>query len=75
MENSKQGYSEITRLRVPNTLHDTNVLETADNLNFFNITYRTLILHEMHINLSKTEYTKSGYQFHNIHLIQIILTK
>ena len=35
MENSKQGYSESTRLRIPNTLHDKNSPGTADNLKIY----------------------------------------
>ena len=53
MENAKQGYSEITRLRVPNTLHNKNLPETADNLKFINITDSTLIQHEMHTTFQK----------------------
>ena len=53
MENAKQGYSEITRLRIPNTLHNKNLAETSDNLKFINITDSTLIQHEMHTSFQK----------------------
>ena len=47
MENSKQGYSEITKLRIPNTRFNPLLPESAINMKYFSITDSTLIRYEM----------------------------
>ena len=47
MENSKQGYSEITKLHIPNTHYNPLLPESAVNMKFFSITNNDLIRYEM----------------------------
>ena len=47
MENSKQGYSEITKLRILNTQFNPNLPESAVNMKYFSITNSDLIKYEM----------------------------
>ena len=47
MENSKQGYSEITKLRIPNTRFNPLLPESAINMKYFSITNSDLIRYEM----------------------------
>ena len=47
MENSKQGYSEITKLRIPNTRFNPLLPESAINMKYFSITDNDLIRYEM----------------------------
>ena len=47
MENSKQGYSEITKLRIPNKLYNPLLPESAANMEYFSITNSDLIRYEI----------------------------
>ena len=47
MENSKQGYSEVTKLRIPNTRFNPLLPESALNMKYFTITDDDLIRYEM----------------------------
>ena len=47
MEKSKQGYSEITKLHIPNTHYNPLLPESAVNMKFFSITNNDLIRYEM----------------------------
>ena len=47
MENSKQGYSEITKLRISNTRFNPLLPESAENMKYFSITNSDLIRYEM----------------------------
>ena len=47
MENSKQGYSEITKLRIPNTRYNPLLPESAINMKYFSITDNDLIRYEL----------------------------
>ena len=47
MENSKQGYSEVTKLRIPNTKFNPLLPDTALNMKFYTITDDDLIRYEM----------------------------
>ena len=47
MENSKQGYSEVTKLRIPNTLFNHLLPESAVNMKYYSITNSDLIRYEM----------------------------
>ena len=48
IESSKQGYSEITRLRIKNPSFDENKQEDATNIPFFEITNSKQINIELH---------------------------
>ena len=47
MENSKSGYSEITKLRIPNPNYNNTLPNTAQNIPFFTITDGDLIRYNM----------------------------
>ena len=47
MENSKRGYSEITKLRIPNTQFNPLLPESAVNMKYYSITQDDLIRYEM----------------------------
>ena len=47
MENSKRGYSKITKLRIKNTLYNPLLPESAVNMEYFSITNSDLIRYEM----------------------------
>ena len=47
MENSKQGYSEVTKLRIPNTKFNPLLPESAINMKYYSITDDDLIRYEM----------------------------
>ena len=47
MENNKQGYSEITKLRISNTRFNPLLPESAENMKYFSITNSDLIRYEM----------------------------
>ena len=47
MENSKQGYSQITKLRITNTQFNPLLPESAVNMKYFSITNSDLIRYEM----------------------------
>ena len=53
MENSKQGYSEITLLRIPNTKFNPLLPESAINMKYFSLTDSDLIRYEMKSSFQK----------------------
>ena len=62
MENSKQGYSEITKLRILNTKFNPILPESAVNMKYFSITDADLIRYEVKASFQKIFQAQTNLQ-------------
>ena len=62
MENSKQGYSEITKLRIQNTKFNPLLPESAINMRYFSITDADLIRYEVKSSFQKIFQAQNNLQ-------------